>query len=116
MAFEELKKDLMEAEADMRSYLENSEEYLELKIFKVLMQFLASTLQTVLVGLGILFTLLFLSLGVSLALCEVLDSYYVGFILVGGFYVLATGLIFIFRKKLNGPMLRKFSTMYFEAP
>lgn len=116
MAFEELKKDLMEAEADMRSYLENSEEYLELKIFKVLMQFLASTLQTVLVGLGILFTLLFLSLGVSLALCEVLDSYFAGFILVGGFYVLATGLIFIFRKKLNGPMLRKFSTMYFDAP
>ena len=59
MVFEELKKDLMEAEADMRSYFVNSEEYLELKVFKVLMQFLAASLKTVFVSLGVLFALFF---------------------------------------------------------
>lgn len=116
MVFEELKHDLMEAEADMRSYFENSEEYLELKVFKVLMQFLASSLKSVLVSLGVLFAILFLSLGLALALCEALDSYYLGFIVVGAFYVLMSIVIYIFRNKLNGSIIRKFSTLYFDRP
>lgn len=116
MVFEELKKDLMEAEADMRSYFVNSEEYLELKVFKVLMQFLAASLKTVLVSLGVLFALFFLSLGLALALCEALDSYYLGFIMVGGFYVLMSFVLYIFRNKLNGSIIRKFSTLYFDRP
>ncbi|NNE77515.1 MAG: hypothetical protein HKN31_10640 [Pricia sp.] len=116
MALVELKKDLTEASADVRSYLENSEEYLELKVFKVLMQFLVSSLHTGLVSLGAIFMLFFLSIGVALALCEALDSYYLGFIMVGGFYVLITIVIYMFRKKFNGPILRKFSTLYFDEP
>ncbi|WP_281541178.1 hypothetical protein [Maribacter aestuarii] len=115
MAFEEFKEDLMGAEADMRSYLENSEEYLKLQVFKVLMRFLTTTLQKVLVGLGIVFVLLFLSLGASLALCEILDSYYLGFIIVAGFYVLISALFYVFRQRLNGPLLRKFSPLYFDG-
>ena len=80
MAFEELKQDLIEAEADMRSYMENSEEYLRLKIFKVLMRYVTSTVQFLLIGAGVIFSLLFFSLGASLALSEALDSFYSGFI------------------------------------
>lgn len=115
MAFEEFKEDLMHAEANMRSYIEHSEEYLKLQIFKVLMRFLTITLQKVLIGLGIIFVLFFFSLGVSLALCETLDSYYLGFIIVGGFYILISALLYVFRKRLNGPLLRKFSPLYFDG-
>ncbi|WP_273565718.1 hypothetical protein [Maribacter halichondriae] len=115
MAFDELKKDLMEADTDVRSYLEHSDEYLKLQVFKILMQFLTTSLQTVLVSLGVVFVLLFLSLGASLALCEVLDSYYLGFVLVGGFYVVVSILLYIFRKRWNGPVLRKFSPLYFDG-
>jgi hypothetical protein len=115
MAFDELKKDLTEADVDVRSYIELSREYLELKIFKVLMRFLTSSLQAVLIGLGIVFVLFFLSLGASLAICEILDSYYLGFVLVGAFYVLISILLYIFRKRLNGPLLRKFSSFYFDG-
>ena len=38
MPFNEIKDDLMGAEADMRSYLIHSEEYIRLKLFKVVMQ------------------------------------------------------------------------------
>ena len=115
MAFEELKKDLMEADADVRSYLNHSDEYFRLQVFKVLMRFLTTSLQTVLVGLGIVFVLFFLSLGASLALCEVLDSYYLGFVLVGGFYMLVSLFLYVFRKRLNGTLLRKFSPLYFDG-
>jgi hypothetical protein len=114
MVLEDLKKDLTEAHTNVRSYLEKSEEYLELKVFKILMRFLIWGQQTVLVSLAVVFVLIFISLGISLALCEVLDSHYLGFIAVGGFYVVICFLVFIFRRKLNGPMLRKFSTFYFD--
>ena len=115
MAFEELKVDLMEADADIRSYLEYSDEYFKLQLFRVLMRFLTTSLQTVIVSLGVVFTLLFLSLGASLALCEMLDSYYLGFLLVGGFYVLVSVLLYLVRNRLNGPVLKKFSPLYFDG-
>jgi len=114
MALNELKKDLMEADANIRSYLEHSDEYLKLQVFKVFMRFLTTSLQTILVSVGIIFVLLFISLGASMALCEALDSYYLGFLLVGGFYVLVSILLYVFRKQLNRPLIRKFSTLYFN--
>jgi len=114
MAFEELKQDLIEAEADMRSYVENSDEYLRLKMFKVLMRYVTSTAQFLLIGTGIIFALLFLSFAISLALSEALDSYYVGFVIVGGFYIVVGILSYVFKDKLNAPILKKFSKYYFE--
>tara|TARA_R110000868_G_scaffold86347_1_gene242168 strand:- start:2011 stop:2361 length:351 start_codon:yes stop_codon:yes gene_type:complete len=114
MAFDEIKKDLIEADADIRSYLENSDEYLKLKLFKILSRFLTDSLQTVLVSLVVIFTLFFLSLAASLALCEVLDSYYLGFVIVGSFYLLVSILVYIFKKRLNRPVIRKLSTFYFD--
>ncbi|MGB3151951.1 MAG: hypothetical protein WBB27_14935, partial [Maribacter sp.] len=88
MAFEEFKEDLMGAEADMRSYVENSDEYLRLRIFKVMMYHVTAIAQFLLIGIGLVFTLLFLSFAACLALSETLDSYLGGFIIVGGFYAL----------------------------
>jgi len=114
MAFEDLKQDLIGAEADMRSYMENSEEYLRLKIFKVLMHYVTSTARYLLIGTGIIFSLLFFSLGASLALSETLGNYYGGFIIIGGFYTVLGMLFYVFRKRLNTPILKKFSKYYFE--
>lgn len=114
MAFEEFKQDLMGAEADMRSYVKNSDEYLRLKIFKVLMRHVTEITQILVISIGFVFALLFLSVAAGLALSEALDSYFGGFILVGSFYVLVGILLYIFREKLNAPLLKKFSKYYFE--
>lgn len=114
MAFEEFKQDLMGAEADMRSYMENSDEYLKLKVFKVVMHHVTGISQFLLIGIGFVFALLFLSFAASLALSEALDSYVVGFIIIGSFYVLVGILLYIFRERLNAPVLKKFSKYYFD--
>ena len=114
MAFKEFKQDLIGAEADMRSYIENSDEYLKLKIFKVAMHHVTGISQFLLIGIGIVFALLFLSLAACMALSEVLDSYVVGFIIVGIFYTLVAILLYIFRERLNVPILKKFSKYYFD--
>ena len=116
MKIDELKKDLIEAQTDIRSYFSYSEEYIQLKIFKILSRLLTSTLQSLLIGVSIVFVLFFVSLGVSIALGEVYESYVVGFLIVGAFYVLLALLLYLFRNHLSKPVLRIFSTYYFDEP
>lgn len=114
MAFEDLKKDLTETDADVRSYLRNSEEYYKLKIFKVLMGMVTASAQMILVGAVALLALLMLSLAVSLVIGEVLDSFYYGFVIVGVVYAFIAAICYLLRDRLNGPLLRKFSKHYFD--
>jgi hypothetical protein len=79
-----------------------------------MMHYVTGIAQFVLIGLGIIFALLFLSFAACFALSEALDSYFSGFIIVGGFYALVGALLYIFREKLNTPILKKFSKHYFE--
>ncbi|MEZ4970639.1 MAG: hypothetical protein R2814_13475 [Flavobacteriaceae bacterium] len=114
MTLEKLKRDLTEAGADVRSYLENSEEYIKLKIFKVLMELVTIFAQTLLIGAMLLLALVLLSWAASNALNEALESPYLGFLLVGVGYILIAVVCFSLKDKLNGPLLRKFSKHYFD--
>ena len=114
MHFKELKQDLIEADADIRSYIEISEEYYKLKVFKIIMGSVTTVAQALLIGAIVLLALFMVSLGASLAINEAMDSYYYGFIIVGLFYVLIAMLCYFFRDILHRPVLRKFSKQYFD--
>lgn len=114
MAFDELKQDLTAAEADVRSYLENSEEYLKLKIFKVLMGMITATAQLLLVGALSLLALFVLSFAAAYAIGHELQNDTLGFVIVGMFYALIALLCYFLRDRLNKPLLRKFSKNYFD--
>jgi len=114
MALKELKRDLTEADVDVRSYLENSEEYFKLKIFKVLMRAVTVFTHIMLIGAIALLALFLLSLAASYAIGNAMDNIYQGFIVVGLFYVIVALLCYFFRDKLDRPLLRRFSNYYFE--
>ncbi|WP_282050529.1 phage holin family protein [Maribacter aquivivus] len=114
MAFEELKNDLMGLKTEMGSYLEHSDEYYRLKIFKVLSKNATGILKLFLIGISSLFALLFLSFAACLWLSELMNSYFIGFIIVAGFYILIAIMLYIFREQLNKPVLKKLSKYYFD--
>ncbi|WP_027067648.1 MULTISPECIES: phage holin family protein [Maribacter] len=114
MAFEELKNDLMGLKTEVGSYIEHSDEYYRLKIFKVLSKNVTGLLKFILIGVSSLFALLFVSFAACLWLSEVLNSYFSGFILVAGFYILIAILLYLFREQLNRPVLKKLSKYYFD--
>jgi len=114
MALKELKRDLTEADVDVRSYLENSEEYFKLKIFKALMRAVTAFSHVMLIGAIGLLALILLSLAASYAIGTAMDNTYQGFIVVGLIYVVIALLCYFFRDKLDGPLLRKFSKYYFD--
>jgi len=114
MALKELKRDLTEADVDVRSYLENSEEYFKLKIFKALMRAVTAFSHVMLIGAIVLLALFLLSLAASYAIGNAMDNTYQGFIVVGLFYVVVALLCYFFRDILDRPLLRKFSKYYFD--
>ncbi|MBU2945297.1 hypothetical protein [Zobellia uliginosa] len=116
MAFEALKKDLIDVDTDVRSYIEISEEYYKLRIFKVLTGSVASITQSLCIG-AILFLAVFMfSLGVSIAINEAMGDFYSGFLIVGTFYVVIAIMFYLFRHILHRPLLRNFSKHFFNTP
>ena len=114
MALKELKRDLTEVDVDVKSYLENSEEYFKLKIFKALMRAVTAFTHVMLIGAIGLIALFLLSLAASYAIGNIMDNTYQGFLVVGLFYVVVALLCYLFRNKLDRPLLRQFSNYYFD--
>ncbi len=114
MAFKELKQDLWAAQDNVQSYFENSEEYIYLKGFKVSMTLVTAFAQTLLVGALGLLALFVLSLAASFGLGQLLDNTFYGFLIIGMFALIIVIVAYVLRKKINKPILRKFSKSYFD--
>lgn len=115
MAFEDLKKDLLDADTNIRSYIKNSDEYVKLKIFKILMKNITAFAKILLIGSVFLIALLLISLAVSFGIGQAMDNIFYGFLIVGLFYFILGAICYVFREKLNKPLLRRFSKYYFEV-
>ena len=114
MAFEELKNDLSDSQRAAREYIENTADYYKLWTFKFIMK--AAIALTVLLFLGtlVLLALFFLSIAAFIAIGESLGNFTHGFLVVGGFYLAVGLLAFLFRSRLEAPVLKNFSKSYFE--
>ncbi|MDO6516150.1 hypothetical protein [Zobellia uliginosa] len=114
MAFEELKESISEAEASAKSYLDSSREFYKLKAFKLLMKGITGFAQAAFLSVALILALLFLSLGAAFWMGNQLEDTALGFLIVGGFYILLGILVFVFRRTLVKPLMARFSELYFE--
>jgi hypothetical protein len=109
------KEALNEAIGEVQSYLETSKEYVRLQVFKISMQLVTTMVKGLLLGVLGLLALLFLSFYAAQTIGSYLEGEYLGYLVVGGFYLLASAVAFIFRKRLEKPVLRHFSYLYFKS-
>jgi len=115
MAFEELNENTEHFRKDAKSFLETTLAFQKLKVFKLAMQSTTLIFKILLVGLGLSAFLLFCSLAGAFAIGEALNNTSLGFLILGGLYLLFTILIYSFRKKLiEGLTLRLFSKIFFN--
>lgn len=113
MAFEDLKEQIADAEHSAKSYVKNSIDFYRLQSFKSMMQGITMAAKVFLVGSMVGLALLFLSISGAFWLGTMLDSTAEGFLIVGAFYVLVGTILFVLRKRLETPLLKKFSKYYF---
>jgi len=115
MAFEELNENTERFHEDAKSFLENTVAYYKLKVFKLAMLSITLIFKMLLVGLCLSVFLLFCSLAAAFAIGNALKDDSLGFLIIGGLYLLFTVLIYSFRKQLvEGPILRMFSKIFFN--
>ncbi|QXP61325.1 hypothetical protein [Olleya sp. HaHaR_3_96] len=113
MAFEKLKENVLDTDVNIHAYIKSSEDYIKLKSFKVLMLGVTYITKVIVIGALACIMLLILSFAVAFRFAQILDDTFYGFLIVGLFYVVVVMVVYFFRNKCNGPLLRKFSKCYF---
>jgi hypothetical protein len=115
MAFEEIKNQTEQIQEHAKGYVEYYVEYYKLHGFKILMQSTTMMVKFLLIGICLGMVILFGSIAVAFAIGAYLDNIVLGFLSVGGFYLLVTALLFLVKDKIvEGPILERFSTIFFN--
>ncbi|MDR0228016.1 MAG: phage holin family protein [Flavobacteriaceae bacterium] len=110
MAFNEVKEELDEIKKSSEAYINTSLKYYRLWGFKVSVKVTTQFMTFILLSLFIMMALFFLSLATAFAIGSALKSYYLGFLIVGAFYILITIIAYSCRKTIvERPVIKKLS-------
>ncbi len=109
------KEALNNAVGEVQTYLDTTKDYLKLHVFKMAMHLVTSLGKILLVGLFALLALLFLSYSAALGLGAWMGDTSYGFLTVGAIYVLVFALAYLMRGRIEAPLLRHFSHLYFDS-
>ncbi len=115
MAFEELKENTEAIQENAKAYFESNIAYYKLWGFKVAMKSTTLMLKFLLISICLSIVLLFVSIAGALAIGSMLDSLPYGFLIVAGIYLVLALLLFLIKDKIvEGPILEKFSEIFFN--
>jgi amino acid transporter len=115
MAFEELKENTEAIQENAKAYVESSLAYYKLWGFKVAMKSTTLLVKFLLIAICLLIVLFFISIAGAMALGQLFDSYPLGFLAVAGIYLVLALLLFLVKDKIvEGPILEKFSEIFFN--
>ncbi len=115
MAFKALTENIEKATHKTEDYFLNTAEYYKLRVFKSTAKGAISLVNILIVGVILLLILLFISIGAALWLGDILDSRYLGYFIVAGFYiVLLIVLNTLLKEKIKTFILLRFSDIFFE--
>jgi hypothetical protein len=115
MAFEELKENTESIQDQAKVYLDSHLAYYKLWGFKVAMKSTTLIFKFTLILVCFCMVLLFGSFAAAYAFSAYFGSFTLGFLTVGGIYlVLTISLFFIKEKFVEGPILEKFSEIFFN--
>lgn len=115
MPLEELKDNVEDIQENAKAYIESSIAYYKLWGFKVAMKSTTLVLKFTLIAIFLMIVLLFVSVAGALAIGKALDSYVYGFLIVAAVYLVLALLLFLVKDKIvEGPILEKFSEIFFN--
>ncbi|MES2240828.1 MAG: competence protein [Bacteroidota bacterium] len=115
MGFDEVKEHSDNIQEQTKDYIEKNLSYYKLLSFKMAMKSTTMIFKFSLILLCICMVLLFCSIALSFAIGNYLESYTYGFLCVGGIYFVLTVLLFLVKDKIvEGPILEKFSEIFFN--
>ena len=115
MALEELKENVEDIQENTKAYLESSIAYYKLWGFKVAMKSTTLIFKFTLIAICLMFVMLFISVAGAFAIGKALESNVLGFLAIAAIYLILVFLLFLVKDKIvEGPILEKFSEIFFN--
>ncbi|ESU30035.1 hypothetical protein FLJC2902T_05260 [Flavobacterium limnosediminis JC2902] len=115
MPFENLKEKADDIQDHLKNAIDSTIAYYKLWLFKVIMKSTTMVVKVLLMSLLFLFFLLFTSVALALYLGQLTDNYVLGFLIVGGIYVVLLLIAYFIKDKIvEGNVLEKFSKVFFN--
>lgn len=112
---EELKDELEKIKVEAKTLIETNIEYYQLLGLKISCKAFSLLLKIFLIALFLSISLLFISIASAFALGKLLESYTLGFLIIGALYLLFTAVIYLNRQKIiDIPVIKKLSNMFYE--
>jgi len=115
MAFENLKNDAEQIQIGIKEIVDTNVAYYKLWFFKVTMKSMTTISKMFLIAAFLIFAVLFISVSFALFLGDLFHSYFLGFLIVGAFYLVMCVLVFFAKSKgIEKLILEKFSEFFFN--
>ena len=95
-------------------YLKKSHEYYKLKVFQQLTMSISLVLKSLLIGGLILIGFVFIAVASAIAIGNMLDSFSLGFLIVGLIFMVFSVIIYLIRKQINSKVIQSLSKTFFE--
>jgi|SRR5690606_27430818 len=112
---EEIKDNFSEIKSEAKAFLDTNLDYYQLLGFKISSRALGLILKIFALTLLLSIALLFFSFAAAFAIGHSLQNNTLGFLIVGGIYVLLALFVYALRKTLiDIPVLKKFSDIFFN--
>ncbi len=112
--FRKLKENLQQMHGQTKEYIDSNLAYYKLWLFKVITKSVTSLFKLLLIGLALVMLLVFFSIAAALAIGFALDNLVYGFLIIGGVYLMLTLIIYALRSKIDQPIIRKFSEIFYN--
>ena len=115
MRFGNLKDNAEDIQEKLKNVLDSNVAYYKLWLFKVAMKSTTMLLKVLFMAVFFMFFLLFASLALALYLSGIFESYALGFLSVGGMYILLMLVVYLAKDNLlESRLLEKFSQVFFN--
>jgi len=106
-------KDFKDSAALVQHYVTKEYEYAQLKFFYQASAASSSVAKKTLIGVFALIAMGFLSIAAALWIGSMLGSWVLGFLIMGGFFLLLTLIVYLMRKRIERYIIREISAKYF---
>jgi len=112
--FEDINNTTEKASNIGERYVKTSHRYFKLKLFQQLTLSLSMVAKTIVIGSLLFVGLVFLSVALALKLSDVFESAILGYLSVGGIFLVIAIMLFVLRSRITKLILRKMSLKFFN--
>ncbi len=112
--FNQFKENIQEVQNQTKELVDSNIAYYKLWVFKVITKSSTGLFKILLIGVLLVMAFVFFSVATAITIGYALDNFALGFLIMGGFYLLLSFLIYALRAKIEKPIIEKLSEIFYN--